>query len=110
MKYFISDSERHSTCYHEWQKGCFDGRTFWKKDSLLLSDDILVQLELDILFNISLGNYDPYGETKVSKNQWEVILNKSAEIGGNVAECILEADVWVQDTFKEHKVFTMLGI
>ena len=39
MKYFVKNSERESTCYHEFYKGKWDEKTFWKEDSLLLHDD-----------------------------------------------------------------------
>ena len=77
---------------------------------MLISDNTLYELELDILFSTVLGGYDLSGETEVSQAQWEAILTKSAEIGGKAAECILEADRWVRDTFKEYEVFTMVGI
>ncbi len=31
MKYFVSDNERKNTVYHEFQKGSFDGHTFWDR-------------------------------------------------------------------------------
>lgn len=33
MKYFVTDRERDGTCYHEFYKGRWDGKTFWKEDS-----------------------------------------------------------------------------
>ena len=42
MKYFVFDHERKNTVYHEFQKGRFDGHTFWKSDSISISDDLLV--------------------------------------------------------------------
>lgn len=110
MKYFISDDERCSTCYHEWQKGHFDGITFWKSSSLLLSDDIMCKLCLESLFKSVFDKYESYGETEVSKAQWESVLKKATEIGGEIAECIYEADVWVQETFEEYEIFTMMGL
>lgn len=111
MKYFILANERRSTCYHEWQKGRFDGVTFWKSNSLLLSDDIICELFLEErLFKNVFDNYESYGETEVSKAQWEAVLKMAAEIGGEIGECIAEADVWVQETFEEYDVFTMIGL
>lgn len=110
MKYFISNNERHSTCYHEWQKGYFDGMTFWKSSSLLLSDDIMCELGLESLFKSVFDDYESYGETEVSKVHWESVLKKATEIGGKIAECISEADVWVRETFEEYEVFTMIGL
>lgn len=42
MKYFILDEKKEHTAYHEFQKGKWDGETFWKPDSLLLSDEVVV--------------------------------------------------------------------
>jgi hypothetical protein len=40
MEYFITEDYRTNTAYHEFRKGKFDGVTFWKSDSILLSDEI----------------------------------------------------------------------
>lgn len=61
------------------------------------------------LFKSVFDYYESYGEMEVSKAQWEAILKMAAEIGGEIEECISEADVWVQETFEEYEVFTMIG-
>jgi hypothetical protein len=33
MKYFVRNSEKVGTCYHEFYKGHWDEETFWKEDS-----------------------------------------------------------------------------
>ncbi|MCM1473187.1 MAG: ribosomal protein S18-alanine N-acetyltransferase, partial [Muribaculaceae bacterium] len=48
MKYFIYENQRgDATYYHEWYKGRFDGVSFWKSDSLLISEDIHYMLGLE---------------------------------------------------------------
>ena len=42
--------------------------------------------------------------------RWNRIMNKAEKIGGQVYECISEADIWVQQTFQEYDVFTIIGI
>lgn len=47
MKYFITNSEKIGTCYHEFYKGKWDGETFWKEDSLLLHDEVMFSHNLE---------------------------------------------------------------
>lgn len=110
MKYFIYENQRKGTCYHEWYKGHFDGVSFWKNDSLLISDDIHWELSLKEIFRMFIPDYDPFGEIEVSENQWDMIIKKSAEIGGKLYECLKEADNWIKETFKQYDVFTMIGM
>ncbi|MDE6501155.1 MAG: ribosomal protein S18-alanine N-acetyltransferase [Ruminococcus sp.] len=110
MKYFIYENQRNSTCYHEWYKGHFDGISFWKSDSLLISEDMHFMLGLEEIFSMIIPDYDPVGETEVSENQWIMIMKKASETGGQIYECLKEADSWVTETFKEHNVFTMIGM
>ena len=39
MKYFIFNNQRDGGSYHEFYKGKWDKKTFWKADSILLHDD-----------------------------------------------------------------------
>lgn len=110
MKYFITENERTGTCYHEWQKGHFDGVSFWRNDSLLLHEDMHYKFHLEEIFKILMPHYNPCGEVEVSKTQWVLILKKADEIGGDVAECIHEADIWAKETFEKYEVFTMIGM
>lgn len=110
MKYFTYENQRKNTCYHEWYKGHFDGVSFWKNDSLLIYEDIHCMLGLEDVFKMFIPNYDPLGEIEVSEKQWDMIMKKSAEIGGQIYECLKEADNWVKETFREYDVFTMIGM
>lgn len=110
MKYFVIDQERKNTVYHEFQKGKFDGHTFWKTDSISLSDDILVTLGIEGLFANVIPNYNSYCEFEVDKELWNDIKRKAQEIGGEVFVCILEADEWVQNTYLEYDFFTIIGV
>ena len=58
MKYFCYVSDRVGTCYHEFYKGKWDGKTFWKSDSILLHDDTLEELQLYKAFTAVLPDYD----------------------------------------------------
>lgn len=37
MKYFCSVNNRAGTCYHEFYRGKWDDKTFWKSDSIVKS-------------------------------------------------------------------------
>ena len=108
MKYFCTEDKRVGTCYHEFQKGKWDEHTFWKEDSLLLSDDVLVDLELGKLFRKSLQGYDPYGPVEVNKEQWLMLLEAANQATDAQAEALQEADAWVQECFVTEEVFTIL--
>ncbi len=110
MKYFVHDSERKNTVYHEFQKGKFDGHTFWKNDSISLSDDIFFTLGIGNLFADVIPNYNPYEEFEIDNELWNSIMLKAQEIGGEVLTCILEADEWAKNTFLEYGVFTILDL
>ncbi len=110
MKYFILSSERRGSCYYEFYKGKWDGKTFWKSDSICLHDDVMYNLNIDKILVSVLPNYDPFGETEVMYQQWKKILEQAQIIGGDTYAAILEADQWVADTFTEYNVFTILGL
>ena len=110
MNYFITEAERNTTCYHEWSKGHFDGKSFWKSDSLLISEDTHYRLGLEGLFRSVIPAYSPIGETEVSKEQWSMIKKEADRLGNELLECVNEADIWAQKTFREYGVFTMIGM
>lgn len=110
MKYFITEAERKGTCYHEWAEGRFDGTSFWQPQSILISEEIHFALGLEKLFQKVIPSYDPLGEVEVSRIQWAQILENGLALGGEVFECLNEADVWVRENFQRHDVFTMIGM
>lgn len=110
MKYFCTEKERKGTCYHEFQKGRWDGKTFWKEDSLLLDDDIHWQLGLGKLFKELLPHYDAYAETEVSRRQWDAIIQRARESGGELQIAIEEADTWIRKELGAEECFTILGM
>lgn len=110
MNYFCKVSEKKGTCYHEWQKGKWDGKTFWKEDSLLLHDDLLVALKLGELLAEILPDYSSYGVVELNAFQWEKVYYRAGVIGGELKAAMDEAAVWVQENFARNEVFTILGI
>lgn len=110
MNYFVRENERKNTVYHEFQKGHFDEMTFGKEDSIYLHDDIHFTLELTGLFRKVISNYSDTDEVEVTKNQWKKIMSEAALVGGKTEECLKEANEWVEKTFAEYDVFTMIGL
>lgn len=111
MKYFVRNSERESTCYHEFYKGKWDGKTFWKDDSLSLHDDIMFKNQgfIDAIVEV-IPTYDPFGETEISFEAWYKIGQFIREKDEGSQELYREADIWLSDVFKEYECFTILGI
>ena len=74
MKYFVFDKDRENTNYHEFYKGKWDEKTFWKSDSISLDDNILYEHPgfVDAIIGI-VPYYDPFGETEISLEQWRAI-------------------------------------
>lgn len=95
MKYFITESERRTTVYHEWAKGQFDGVSFWQPDSLLISEDEHFRLGLDTLFRQAIPDYDPLWEHTATPAQWEIIRQAAEVRGGEALACIREAEEWM---------------
>ena len=111
MKYFVFDKDREGTCYHEFYKGKWDEKTFWKSDSLCLYDDILYDnIGFVEAIREVLPNYDPYGVTEISAKQWKEI--GSFIINKDISSIALyqEADGWLKKVFQEYDCFTILGI
>lgn len=111
MKYFVFDEEREGTCYHEFYKGKWDGKTFWKSDSISLDDDILYEHPgfVDAIMEI-IPNYNPLGETEISSEQWKAIGNAVKQKHHDSIELYQEADEWLKRVFEEYGCFTILGI
>lgn len=111
MKYFVTDSERKSTNYHEFFKGKWDGETFWKEDSISLDDNVLYENKgfEDALCKV-VPEFDPFGETEISQEQWEMIGKAIPKDDANSIEMFQEADEWLKEVFATFGCFTILGL
>jgi hypothetical protein len=109
LKYFIRLNKMEHTAYHQFQKGQWDGETFWRSDSLLLSDEIYCELHLLNLFRVIPG-YDPYEITEINRTQWNMIKENAATLGTEVQDLVEEADSWVKENFETLDVFTIIGL
>lgn len=72
LKYFVRNIERDGTCYHEFYKGKWDEKTFWKDDSLFLHDDVMFKNQgfVDAVIDV-IPTYDPFGETEITHEIWK---------------------------------------
>lgn len=111
MKFFIKNSDRKGTCYHEYLQGEWNGDTFWAEDSLYLHDDWMCDLDLyRKLFSKAIAGFDPYRDITVTRASWEKILEIAQAEDGQVAEFIEELRPWAEENFQKYEIFTILGI
>ena len=109
-KYFVELKDKVGTCYFEFGKGNWDKRTFWKENSIYIHGEDLCHCDfLDIVIDV-IPNCNPFGETEISKGQWEQIYEKAVLCGGRSAEIAQAAEPWVADTLQEHHAFYILGV
>ena len=111
MKHCILEYQREGTCFHEFQKGKFDGKTFWKSNSLLLSDDKLMEcMEFIEKICAVIPEYNPYDVTEVIPEQWKQIEKKMKNVQGLSKEVFWEIDKWAKKTFETYECFTIIGL
>lgn len=112
MKYFVRNEDRKDTNYHEFYKGHWDEDTmeFWSNESIYMHDDIMYQLNFGELILNVIPTFTPFGETEIDIYSWEIIYKKAKEDNGELHQMIEELNLWGQDTFAKHDVFTIIGI
>ena len=111
MKYFCTETERKaskSTCYFEFQKGHHRGK-YWLEDSISIHDDLLSD-EIYQVFVDTIPQFDPFGVTEVTNEQWREMKSKAKAVGGEALVAITELEDWVVKCFEEEDVFTICGI
>ena len=112
-RYFVSleaqrEAQRCST-YYEWYKGVWSG-DYYREDSIYIDDDDVYRLDLDGLLVSVVPEYDPFGETPVTKVQWDAIVSKAKQKGGELLEAVMEDDVWARENYRDNEVFTIIGL
>ena len=115
MKYFADNFDRRGTCYHEFTRGKWDGKTFWSDDSLYLRDDYMSDLKLyELVFKPAFDRYgkkfNRWGSNEVSREIWEQMLSIAIDIGGEVQDLFFEITPWIEKNFSESDVFSILGM
>ena len=112
MKYFCAETERKkskSSCYLEFQKGRYANKC-WLEDSICLHDDIFEKLGLYQVLISAIPQFDHWGITEVSPEQWQLVKSNAEMIGGEVLIAVIELDEWVVKCFEKEEVFTICGI
>ncbi len=111
MEYLVTEARRkasRSTCYIEFQKGQYHGCR--QEDSVSLHDDLWTQNHLSVLFGRVLPDFDFYGITTVNAAQWEELLGLVRECEPGQGAILAELAPWVEDCFRKHEVFTIIGM
>ena len=111
-KYFIPSADRKGSCYYEFYVGTWDKKKmqFWHKDSICITMYDWNATGFEALVADVIRKYDPYGNTAVTKEQWDTILQRANAAGGDLWSVVYEAADWATQNFLRHKVFTILGI
>ena len=112
LKLFITEAQRkelHSTCFHQFYKGKWDEKTFWKDDSICLDDDYLSKGFAEAVREI-VPEYNPYGVTEISVEKWRKIGETIKTKDAHSRLIYEEADYWLKTVFSEYDCFTILGI
>ena len=111
MQYFVLDHERRNTHYHEFQRGVWDGKSFWLPDSIALHDDVMVQ-HPDFVNALvaALPGYDPFVEVVVHRDEWAAVGRALAHASPEARVLYHDADAWIADAFREYGCFTIIGL
>ncbi len=113
MKYFVFVDNVNNSWHYEWQKGKWDEKSFWKKDSIYLDDNVMWQNDgFEESLIKACPKFDPFGETEITEEIWNEIgklVYKRDDISIEIYE---EANKWLKDeeVFKKYGCFTILGI
>lgn len=110
QKYFVSPKDRKGSCYYEFYKGKWNKKTFWKEDSICISDCDLLDCDFIEILIKYVPNYAPFGVTEITKKQWRQIKADCILSRGKSAAIVEEAEKWMKDTFSKYSIFTVLGI
>ena len=109
MKYFIYSKDRKGTMYWEFFRGTWNVNKngWWNEDSICLDWFFYKEIE-SFIFKVN-PTYDPYGETEISKAQWEQIEKLALAKGGLSALIVKEAEAWMHETFRKYNVLVILN-
>ncbi len=112
MFYFVNEKERkasHSTNYLEFQEGQYHDEC-WLDSSISISAEIWDKYQMSKLICRVVPEFDFYGLTAITKEQWLVIVENSQDKDCLCKEIIQEAIPWVNKCFESNDVFTICGI
>lgn len=112
MKYFIGEEERQnsgSTCFIEFQKGNYENEV-WHIDSLCMDEELFYDLKLRKLFSSVLPQFDYFGITQVSSEQFSKVKDAAVNFSPETRECISELSEWLENSKNEGVLFTIVGM
>lgn len=111
MKYFCRNPERRGTCYHEFIGGAWDGKTFWREDSVCLHDEIFNEYpEFFDAWTAGFPEFEAFGINRLTPEHWKRIRSAAEEKSGAAREITDEIDEWIEEAFALHGFVTILGI
>ena len=111
MRYCTEPNERNGGSYHEFYRGKWNETTFWKKDSLLLHDDVLYSIDgFTSAISTVFPDYSPAGEVEISMYQWRQIGELINPKDSDARALYDEIDQWAKTAFDRDGCFTILGI
>lgn len=62
------------------------------------------------MFVAAIPQFDPFGITEVTKEQWKQVKSRAESVGGEALVAVTEMEDWVVECFEEEEVFTICGI
>lgn len=115
-KYVFALEELTGSDFLEFAKGkTWDGKKFYAKDSLYVSDDAFFFF-LENMFRTIVPTFDMFEHTRVTREEWQKIrkLRLARFVDPkdrNDAEIALAAiDRWVQETIAANEDFVVIGV
>ena len=81
---------------------------FWNEGSICIDWEPYFEIE-GIIWDV-IPEYNSFGETQINRMQWEEICRKAIQKSEVAAQIVQEADLWATEVWKNHNVFTILGI
>jgi len=112
MRFFITEEERKrigSTSFVEFQRGKYDGAC-WHIDSLCMDEDIFYELKLRRFFSMLLPQFDYFGITQVSCEEFRKLKEASVNYSTDVAACVTELSEWLGPEVEDSVFFTICGM
>lgn len=94
----------------EIMKGRLD-RTHWKEDSIYLAEEDLGKTELLAYLTATLKDFNYYGPTEVTEEDWNIIKRNVNESNSEITKQLVhEIEEWAKECFNSHSIFTICGV
>lgn len=81
-----------------------------KGDSLYIYGEMFDELGFNKLFHSVIFKFDFYNNTKVTKDDWDKLYEKSRSMDFRVVAAFDELKLWVDECFKEYNHFIIIGV